>query len=158
VICKALAFGRISSAPGAELAAYTSKTSRDISLDGLAICPALLQEQIPNRFDWRITTVNGRAFSARARFDAQAAHIDWRQEAQSATNFERAEPPAIVVDKLLHLCRESGLVYGAHDLIESESGEFFFLETNPAGQWGWLELTIGLPIGSAIADALSEHS
>jgi hypothetical protein len=33
-------------------------------------------------------------------------------------------------------------------------GEWVFLEVNPNGQWAWLQDETGLPIASAIADAL----
>lgn len=45
---------------------------------------------------------------------------------------------------ILSLCVCGDLVFAAHDLTETPSGDFYFLETNPAGQWGWLELTTGL--------------
>jgi hypothetical protein len=157
-VCKALSFGRLSSTPGAELVAYTSVASRDLPLDGLARCPALFQEKIPKRFDWRITTIGDRAFSARAAVDPGGPHVDWRENKDSATKFKRAEPPREIVDWLIQLGIDSGIVYGAHDLVQSENGDFYFLETNPAGQWGWLELTLGLPIGRAIADELMAHA
>lgn len=54
-------------------------------------------------------------------------------------------------------CREyvanAGLVFGALDLVE-HSGEFYFLEINPNGEWGWLEKTVGVKISSAICDVL----
>jgi glutathione synthase/RimK-type ligase-like ATP-grasp enzyme len=158
VLCKALSFGRVSSAPDAELVAFASTVPRDLALEGLASCPALFQKKISKRYDWRITTVGARAFSARAAFDPQVSPVDWRQEQDAATRFVHAEPPPDILDRLFRLAGDSGIVYGAHDLIETANGEFFFLETNPAGQWGWLELTIGLPIGRAIADELVAHS
>jgi hypothetical protein len=158
VVCKALSFGRLSSTPAAELVSYTSIASRDLSLDGLAQCPALFQEKIPKRFDWRITTVGDRAFSARAAASPETRHVDWRTQEDAATKFEAAEPPTKIIESLIQLARDSGIVYGAHDLIESETGEFYFLETNPAGQWGWLELTLGLQIGRSIADELVTHA
>jgi glutathione synthase/RimK-type ligase-like ATP-grasp enzyme len=156
-VCKALSFGRLSSTAGAELVAYTSVAPRDLPLDGLAQCPALFQQKVSKRFDWRITTVGDRAFSARATVDPESPYVDWREE-DSGTQFEAAEPPPAIVEWLLQLARDSGIVYGAHDLIESEDGKFYFLETNPAGQWGWLELTLGLQIGRAIADTLMAHA
>lgn len=158
VLCKALSFGRVSSTPHVELVAYASKISRDHSLEGLISCPSLFQEDIPKRYDWRITTVGDRSFSARASFHPGVSPTDWREEQNAATRFVRADPPKDVLAKLFRLARESGIVYGAHDLIETPRGEFYFLETNPAGQWGWLELTIGLPIGQAIAEELAKHS
>jgi len=157
VICKALSFGRISSPPDAELVAYTSIAPPTLPLDGLICCPTLFQQKIVKRFDWRITTIGSRAFSARAESDPDTAVIDWRQDKNAATKFVRGDAPACILDRLFRLAAASGIVCGAHDLIETESGEFFFLETNPAGQWGWIELTTGLPIGRAIADELTSH-
>ena len=158
VVCKALSFGRVSAAPGAELVAYTSRVPPDIALNGLAHCPALFQERIESRYDWRITTVGDRVFAARAPHDAQRSKIDWREEADAATRFHRADPPADIAERLVRLSAASGLVYGAHDLIEIPDGTFVFLETNPAGQFGWLEVTTGLPVGQAIAQALARRS
>src|SRR3546814_7599238 len=65
-----------------------------------------------------------------------------------------ADSPDTVKDKILDLMKVSGIVFGAHDLIETHEGDFFFLETNPAGQWGWLEIHHGLQIGAAVASEL----
>jgi hypothetical protein len=40
------------------------------------------------------------------------------------------------------------------DIVRSRDGDYVFLETNPYGQWLWIEDLTGLPITSAIADAL----
>lgn len=47
-----------------------------------------------------------------------------------------------------------GLRFGALDFLVTPSGEWYFLEVNPNGQWAWIEQETGLPISSAIADAL----
>lgn len=156
-ITKALSFGRVSSESGNELVAFASVIQHDVNMDGLSCCPSLLQDSIPKRCDWRVTTVGDRVFSAKATFD-KSRSLDWRADKDAATRFSSAELPEEISDRLIALSRESKIVYGAHDLVESVTGEFFFLETNPAGQWGWLELTLDLPISRAIADELVAHS
>lgn len=47
-----------------------------------------------------------------------------------------------------------GLRFGALDFIVDPDGQWWFLEINPNGQWAWIEDEIGLPISSALADAL----
>ena len=49
-----------------------------------------------------------------------------------------------------------GLVYGAIDLIVTPSGEYVFLEINPAGQFLWAESAAGLPLLDALATMLIE--
>jgi len=48
---------------------------------------------------------------------------------------------------------ELGLKFGAFDFIVN-NGEYFFLEVNSNGQWGWLEKTLRLSISDAIIDFL----
>ena len=156
-ITKALSFGRISSSSDNELVAFSSLVPNNVNLEGLICCPSLLQEMVPKRFDWRVTTVGDRVFSARVMSDPSIL-IDWRADKDAVTKFSRADLPREVSDRLVTLSHQSELIFGAHDLIENTEGEFFFLETNPAGQWGWLELTLGLPIGQAIADELIAHA
>jgi glutathione synthase/RimK-type ligase-like ATP-grasp enzyme len=157
-VTKAISFGRISSVRKRELVAFSSPVPENVDLTGLEWCPSLFQEMIPKRFDWRITTIGERVFSARTYFDPEASPIDWRQDRDASRNFVAAELPGEIRNRLLMLCAHNQIVYGAHDLIETPAGEFFFLETNPAGQWGWLALTLKLPIGQAIAEELVNRS
>ena len=57
--------------------------------------------------------------------------------------------------KLLALQRKLSLVYGAIDMRRTPSGDYYFLEVNPAGQWEFVEERTQLPITRAIADLLT---
>ena len=37
-------------------------------------------------------------------------------------------------------------------------GEYIFLEVNPYGQYGWIEMKTGLPITQSIAELLREQA
>jgi hypothetical protein len=50
--------------------------------------------------------------------------------------------------------REFNLTFGAFDFSVTPDGRWWFLECNPAGQWGWLVEETSLPIAEAIADEL----
>jgi glutathione synthase/RimK-type ligase-like ATP-grasp enzyme len=151
-ITKAISFGVVSQE--LDQIAYTSKISQSIDLAGLAGCPILLQPNIEKRSEWRVTTVGEKVFAARTKSNAGVDETDWRRTPDAATIFEVAELPNDVSERLILLCERSGIVFGAHDLIETPSGDFYFLETNPAGQWAWLEVELGLPIGAAVASWL----
>lgn len=155
VITKALSFGRITSVPYEETVAFTSMISAETDFNGLKYCPSLFQEKINKKREWRVSTVGNQVFAAL--IEDNSEDIDWRRRDHVHT-FVPGKLPAEVSERLLLLSRASGIVYGAHDLIENQNGDFVFLETNPAGQWGWLELTIGLPIGEAIANELIRRS
>ena len=155
VVAKAISFGSLTH-PGDQIA-HTNKVSSSSDFSGLASCPVLLQVGIPKKHDWRITTVGDRIFAARTRRDICVDPYDWRRSANVNEIFEPSRLPANVSEMILSLCRRSDLRFGAHDLIEAPDGEFYFLETNPAGQWGWLEVALGLPIGETLAALLMAH-
>ncbi len=152
VVTKAISFGALGDPAGQ--VAYTSAVGLDADWTGLAVCPGLFQERVAKRREWRLTTVGARVFAARTRDGAAVDPIDWRRSEAPDTIFEPAELPAEVGRMILSLCARSDLVFATHDLIETPAGEFCFLETNPAGQWGWLELGAGLPIAAALAGVL----
>jgi glutathione synthase/RimK-type ligase-like ATP-grasp enzyme len=151
-ITKAISFGIISS--DRDEIAHTSRITEMSNLAGLGGCPVLIQPEIEKKHEWRVTTVGQRVFAARTRREATVDQLDWRRSEDVGNIFEKADLPRDVSDKLLLLCERSAIQFGAHDLIEAPDGDFYFLETNPAGQWGWLEAHLGLPIGEAIASWL----
>ena len=59
-----------------------------------------------------------------------------------------------VIDGVLALTRAFGLVYGAIDIIRSPEGRHVFLEINPAGEFQWIEATVGYPVSGALADII----
>jgi hypothetical protein len=151
-ITKAISFGVVSQE--LDQIAYTSPVNESIDLAGLAGCPILLQPAIEKKSEWRVTTVGDQLFAARTKHDARVDETDWRRTPDIAGIFEVSELPNDVSERLILLCERSGIAFGAHDLIETPSGDFYFLETNPAGQWAWLEVELGLPIGAAVASWL----
>lgn len=52
----------------------------------------------------------------------------------------------------------SRLAYGAFDFAVDRDGQWWFLECNPAGQFGFIELDTGQPISQDIADYLAGGS
>jgi glutathione synthase/RimK-type ligase-like ATP-grasp enzyme len=148
-IAKAVSFGLISE--DLDQVVHTSRVGEEIDFAGLAGCPVLLQAEIEKRREWRVTTVGQTVFAARTRRDALIDQNDWRRSSDVGGMFEVGELPREVSDRLLTLCERNAISFGAHDLIETPKGEFYFLETNPAGQWGWLEVELGLPVGEAVA-------
>jgi hypothetical protein len=150
-VAKAISFGVLTDDSGR--VAHTTAVGVD-EIEGLDFCPILLQREISKRREWRVTTVGNRVFAARTRDDVEIDKADWRRSADVKNIFELGALSDKVTSQLLALCKISGIHFGAHDLIETPDGNFVFLETNPAGQWGWLELTLGVPIGEAVANLL----
>jgi glutathione synthase/RimK-type ligase-like ATP-grasp enzyme len=137
---------------------YTSRVTEDDleGLDGLRYCPQVFQGEIDKAAELRCIVVGDDVFVGAINASSSiAGRVDWRKLTQAdGVAWEHAELPADVKAKLVGLTRRLGLIYGAADLIVTPDGDHVFLEVNPAGEWGWLQRDLGLPIAEAIADAL----
>lgn len=119
----------------------------------LALTAQLFQERIPVAYAVRAMVVGDRVFAARIDTDSPTAHQDWRADYESL-HHSVIELPEPVTTALVELHRRLGLVYGAADFVCDTSGRLWFLETNQAGEFGWISHHTGLPIPAAIADLL----
>lgn len=128
------------------------------SLAGHSPFPGMHQPYIPKKREWRITVVGDKVFPV-AIYTKEGAKDDWRrhQHTEDWVRFvSEALPNSAIEEKCQLLLRKLGLRYGAFDFIETPDGEMVFLEVNSAGQYGWLEDQLVLPISEAIADLLIE--
>jgi hypothetical protein len=149
---------RLTTADGAEaLVRYTEPVRpRDlVHVEDLRLCPVLVQPYVAKRLELRVTVVGSRVFAAA--IHSQESHhtrLDWRRYDDARTPITPFALPADVADRCRALVRELGLCYGAIDLVLTPDDRFVFLEINPNGQYLWIELATGLPIGAAVADLL----
>jgi glutathione synthase/RimK-type ligase-like ATP-grasp enzyme len=117
--------------------------------------PGIYQQFVDKSFEVRVTTVGHRCFAALIETPASGpASVDWRH-AQFEDVFRVYDIPPEVEARTQRYLSEAGLRYGAFDFIVTPDGEWYFLECNPAGQFLWLENSLGHPISQAIADELA---
>jgi hypothetical protein len=136
---------------------YTSRLTAD-DLDNLddgaiGLCCHLFQEWVPKAFDVRLTVVGSRCFPVAVYAGSPEAKVDWRARYDDL-RYEVCQIPAEVRCGVLAYLSEFGLVFGAFDFSVTPDGRWWFLECNPAGQWGWIAEETGLPIAEEIADEL----
>lgn len=123
--------------------------SEDVArLDRLKSCPAIFQEFIDGDFDIRATVVGKKVFSAQLVFERKGNYFD--------TRFVKTEVkphvlPAEIEIKLVEFVQSFGLIYSAIDLRYSKKRGYVFFESNPGGQYLWIEIETGLPISHEIA-------
>jgi hypothetical protein len=143
---------------GSEYSLKSSKVHVDDLLkysSDFSLCPTLIQEYIEKKYEWRITVVEDRIFSCRLNSQiVDGAKDDWRMVEVSEIPHEILEIEPDLQQKIMSYLQEFNLHFGAFDFIETNSGEFVFLECNPNGQWLWIELITQAKISSAIADYL----
>ena len=71
------------------------------------------------------------------------------------TGSPRREAGETPTDSLRALTTSLGLVYAAHDfVIDADTGQWVYLETNANGQWAWLSC-VADDIASALAEELN---
>jgi D-alanine-D-alanine ligase-like ATP-grasp enzyme len=83
-----------------------------------------------------------------------AAYVDYRTD-YASLSYELITPPGSVTAGIRHLVSHFGLAYAALDFVITPSGEWFMLELNPAGQYGFIEHATHAPLTAQLADLLT---
>jgi hypothetical protein len=150
-VAKAVAEARVEGPFGA----YSGETFEvSTELEGSVLStPVLLQRRIGKVADLRVTVIGHKIFPVRVTAP-RGAPLDIRQTPPADCVFEAVALAPPLASALLRYVDAFGLRFGAFDLAEDAEGTRWFLECNPAGQWGWLELATGLPMTEALLDLL----
>lgn len=129
-------------------------------LGGLRLSPMILQEEIPKAVELRVIVMGSRVFSAAIDPSlADGAGVDWRMRGDELIHQWAHHPlPADVEAALLRHHDALGVQIGASDLIVTPDGRYVFLETNPNGQFFWLQYhPPRFPLLDALADVLTDQ-
>ena len=154
VIVKPLATGYIERI-GEELDTliYTNlvKHSDLQNLDDLKVCPTFFQQCIEKQNDVRITILDSEihAVELLAGDRPGEQRCDIRRNNMTDVTYRPILLPEDVVSGLRSLMRHYKLRFGAIDMAVSKSGEWWFFEINPNGQWAWLDMTAGTKIADS---------
>jgi hypothetical protein len=122
----------------------------------VAGAPFLFQRMVCARRHARVVTVGSEVHSGT--LDAVDLPMDWRLAARAHVGFGATAAPAYVCAHALQLAGELGVGYSSQDWIEDQSGDWWFVDLNPAGQWLFLPDAVSMPITQAIADFLDGAS
>ena len=137
-------------------AAFTAIVTDEVlsSLSLIRHTPGIFQELVPKDYEVRLTVVADKMFAAKLLSQKDdRTKIDWRI-APHDIKYEPIELPADVRDKVSDFMAKNRLTYSCIDFIVTPEGRHVFLESNPRGQYLWIEHYTGMPITEAVADAL----
>jgi glutathione synthase/RimK-type ligase-like ATP-grasp enzyme len=141
-------------APGKAIFTGLVTPEASSSLDLIRHTPGIFQKLIPKAYEVRLTVVADKMFAARILSqEKEQTKIDWRV-APYDVKHEPVEVPQDIRYLVTAFMTEFKLVYSCLDFIVTPDGQYVFLESNPGGQYLWVEYLTGLPITEAIADAL----
>lgn len=161
IITKPLSNGYIEREPEkSDTLIYTNRvTEKHLeNLSDLKFCPTLFQQFIEKSCDVRITILDG-DIHAKALFasdESGSQRCDVRRNNMSDVTYEDIQLPNQIRSKLRKLMSNYGLRFGAIDMAVSISGDWYFFEINPNGQWAWLDLTAGTDIASSFVNVFSQ--
>lgn len=114
--------------------------------------PVLLQQKLEKKSELRVTVVGDRCFSYRIfSQENELSQVDYRHVDNLET--KKCLLPDELSAKLIKMLKDWNISFSAIDLVETVSGEIFFLEANVVGNWLWLEKD---QYGSEIARAIAE--
>ena len=129
----------------------TIATGKEIKQSSIKEAPVIIQNCLQPKVDLRVTVVGKHIFPVSITKNNQGISGDWRKTKKEELQYNPVEIPKEVSEKLLDIMRCLNLSFGGIDLAFSE-GEYYFIEVNPTGEWGWLVKTAGLEIHKAIVD------
>jgi hypothetical protein len=109
------------------------------------------QKPVDKVCDVRLTVVGDRAFPCRI---TSPGALDWRAVPETGLGFEVVGISLPLNQKVQKLMQVLGLEYAALDFAVDQNGTWWFLEANPAGQFGFVEAATGMVISRAISDHL----
>lgn len=123
----------------------------------IKISPSIFQQSLRPKIDYRVTVIGDIVFSVKINnlIDNNLSNIDWRVE-KNNLSFSSCVLPLNIEMMCKKFVKDSGLIFGAIDLVE-HNGQFYFLEINPNGEWGWLQHPHDIPIAEALCDILIEY-
>jgi len=136
-------------------AIWTQRVHPDDFDDSLSVTAHLFQAEVPKVGDVRVTVVGRRVFAQR--ITAPRGALDWRCGAWDDLVHSPVTVPSVVETALHRYLAASGLVFGCFDFALTGDGsspdDWWAIECNPNGQWGWLPDAFA--ITEAFADILS---
>ncbi|MEU5143270.1 ATP-grasp ribosomal peptide maturase [Streptomyces sp. NPDC021139] len=151
VVCKTFR-GLPPGEDGSAGAIWTQRVHSDDFDDSLSVTAHLFQAEVPKVGDVRVTVVGRRVFAQR--ITAPRGAVDWRRGDWNDLVHAPVSVPAVVEAALYGYLAASGLVFGCFDFALTGDGsspdDWWAIECNPNGQWGWL------PDAPAITQAFAD--
>lgn len=118
--------------------------------------PFIIQERIHAKRHARVVTVRGEVWSAT--LSAQGLPLDWRTAAEAHDGFMDAPVPSCVAEWAQAAARANRVRFSTQDWLEDDSGSWWFIDLNPAGQWLFLPSAVSERVTAAIARYLDGGS
>jgi hypothetical protein len=151
-VVKAVAEARVSLGDD-ERIGFVQDLDPSIDWEMVSVAPVLLQRRVQKRADLRVTVVDRTPYAVQI-VVPPGSPVDFRGVDPIECTYEIYNLAPDLARACGQFLGHFGLRFGAFDFALDLDGQPWFLECNPAGQWGWLEDATGLPITKALVDLL----
>ena len=121
---------------------------------------SFFQPLIDKKYELRVFIFDGKCYSAAIMSQSKERTIDFRDYNDTDSFPHRIIPynlPKDYSDKLILLCQKLNLDSCSADIIVDENGEYYFLEVNPVGQFGFISGSCNYNLEMIIANKLIEY-
>lgn len=137
-----------------ELFTYSNIVNgRELINSKVNTAPIILQELLRNKVDLRITVIGDKVFSAKIISKDKGIDGDWRMLEKDVLRYSSVNIPLDIEKKIIEFMNILKLEFAGIDLALVDNN-YYFIECNPTGEWGWLVRTAKLPIDVEIANLL----
>lgn len=139
-----------------EMFTYTSViTGKELISANLIAAPVIIQNYLSNKIDIRVTIVGDYIFAVDITKKGNQIEGDWRKNTKEDLLYRKIILPKEIVDKIKAIMQKLNLNFGGMDLAKVNNN-YYFIEVNPTGEWGWLVSTADIPINKAIVSTMLE--
>lgn len=157
LIAKAL-YSPLIEEPEQDFFIFTNRIDAELSRDdeeAIRISPVIFQQPLIPKVDYRVTVLADAVWPVQIIGATTKVTLDWRTQ-KEGLRFVPCRLPHDVEDFCRNYVRMGRLIFGALDLVY-HNDEFYFLEINPNGEWGWLQKQVGLPIAEYLCELLISY-
>ena len=123
---------------GQEMFTYSTMVTGQELLDAeIKSAPIIIQDCLLDKTDLRVTVIGNEIFAVSITKNGQKIKGDWRQNTKEELAYNRIDLPPKIHQQIIGFMRFLGLEFGGIDFA-LVNGEYYFIEVNPTGEWGWL--------------------
>jgi glutathione synthase/RimK-type ligase-like ATP-grasp enzyme len=136
---------------GRAVTVWTQEVSADEIDNRVTGTMHLFQRMVPKKWDLRITVAGDAMFAVRI----DSPLLDWRHDYEQI-EYRVMQVPDNLADKIQRYLDHFRLMSGCFDFAIDTDDRPIFLESNPNGQWAWMQAPTELPMATAFADLLEK--
>jgi len=127
--------------------------------EAISFCPSIFQNYVEKKYEVRSFVFGDNVISVKIKSQENpSSQTDWRANTYDKKMFEPYDLSKNEKNLLIKFLKTANLLQGVFDLIRHPSGELYFLECNPEGQWLFMEQATGQKMTQKFSEFLFEYS